>query len=146
MKCLYCFHDDTKVVDKRDSGGVTRRRRECLKCTKRFTTYERPELSLVVIKKDGSREAFDREKVKSGVLKASKNRPVTAEDIDRLVEEVEAHLKSLESIEVPSQTVGEAVMRRLRKLDDVAYIRFASVYRNFESIREFEKEVKAIKR
>lgn len=145
MHCLYCASEDTKVVDKRDNEGITRRRRECLKCGRRFTTYERPEFSLIVIKKDGSREGFDREKLKAGITKACKNRPVTPEQIEGAVEDMEARLKSVGS-EIASQVIGELVMKKLKKLDDVAYIRFASVYRNFASAREFEREVKAIRR
>ncbi|MBI2971519.1 MAG: transcriptional repressor NrdR [Candidatus Aenigmarchaeota archaeon] len=146
MRCPYCFFEETKVVDKRDNEEVTRRRRECLKCEKRFTTYEKPEISIVVIKKDGAKEQFDREKIKDGILKACKNRPVTGEDIERTVDEIEAQVKSMDSTEIQSQAIGELVMKKLKKLDEVAYIRFASVYRSFGSAKEFEQELKAIRR
>ena len=146
MRCPYCEHDDTKVIDKRDSENFARRRRECLKCEKRFTTYERPEINLIVIKKDDRREPFSREKLKDGIVKACEKRPVSQEAIDELVDDIEIRLRKLNSTEIPSSKIGEIVMKKLHKLDKVAYIRFASVYRSFESPKEFEKEVKLLKK
>ena len=145
MKCPFCFHSDTKVVDKRETENidVTRRRRECLKCKKRFTTYERVEdLGLIVVKKDGRRESFDIEKLKKGILKACEKRPISYEQVDDLINKVEAELRKLKSKEVPSNVIGEKVISKLKKLDKIAYIRFASVYRSFADVTDFEKELK----
>ena len=145
MKCPYCFHEETKVVDKRETEelDVTRRRRECLKCKKRFTTYERVEsLDLAILKKDGRREAFDREKLKRGIIKACEKRPVSYEQIEALIDKLEAELRKLKSKEVPSKLIGEKVMNGLKKLDKIAYIRFASVYRSFADVTDFQKELK----
>ena len=145
MKCPFCFHSDTKVVDKRETENidVTRRRRECLKCKKRFTTYERVEdLGLVIVKKDGRRENFDIEKLKRGILKACEKRPISYEQIDEVTNRVEAELRKLKSKEVPSSVIGEKVVSKLKKLDKIAYIRFASVYRSFTDVTDFEKELK----
>ncbi len=147
MKCPYCFHDETKVVDKRETEDldVTRRRRECLKCEKRFTTYERVEsLDLIVIKKDGRREGFDREKLKRGIIKACEKRPVSYEQIDDFVDRLEAELRKLKSKEIPSKIIGEKIINGLKKLDKIAYIRFASIYRNFADITDFQKELKEL--
>lgn len=145
MQCPHC-RSDTKVVDKRDSGGHTRRRRECLKCEKRFTTYERlEEMPFVVIKKDGRRQSFDRNKIKAGILRACEKRPITTEQIERLVDEIEQRLRNKYTADVPTRAIGEAVMARLRALDKVAYIRFASVYRNFTDLGSFERELKELK-
>ena len=145
MKCPYCFHEETKVVDKRETEelDVSRRRRECLKCKKRFTTYERVEsLDIVILKKDGRREAFDREKLKRGIIKACEKRPVSYEQIEALIDKSEAELRKLKSKEVPSKLIGEKVMNELKKLDKIAYIRFASVYRSFADVTDFQKELK----
>lgn len=145
MKCPYCFHEETKVVDKRETEDldVTRRRRECLKCKKRFTTYERVEsLDLIIIKKDGRREAFDREKLKRGIIKACEKRPISYEQIENFVDKIEAELRKLKSKEVPSKLIGEKVINGLKKLDKIAYIRFASVYRSFADVTDFQKELK----
>ena len=145
MKCPFCQSSLSKVVDKRavDSRGEIRRRRECLKCSKRFTTYERVEsVDLYVIKKDGRREQFDRDKVLGGLLKATEKRPVSVEEVEKMVECIEQEIRKKDSIEVPSKSVGEIVMRKLKALDKVAYIRFASVYRAFEDVESFEKEVR----
>jgi transcriptional repressor NrdR len=145
MKCPYCFHEETKVVDKRETEDVdvTRRRRECLKCEKRFTTYERVEgLDLIIIKKDGRRENFDREKIKKGVIKACEKRPVSYEQIEGFVDRLEADLRKLKSKEIPSKVIGEKIMNGLRKIDKIAYIRFASVYRSFADVTDFQKELK----
>jgi len=147
MKCPFCGADDTKVTDSRDSDVFeTRRRRECEKCAKRFTTYERIERSpLVVIKKDGRRENFSSEKLKTGLLKACEKREVSVEKIEEAMREIENALRNEDKSEIPSRLVGELVIRRLRKLDKVAYIRFASIYKDFEDVKDFEKEIKSIK-
>lgn len=144
MKCPYCTHETTEVVETRDSEdlSVTRRRRECPKCTKRFTTYERVEtVPLVVIKKNGSRESFDREKLAGGIRKAAEKTTVKYQDIEEIVDEVERELRGSDSIEVVSQKIGQMVAMRLKKKDKVAYIRFASVFRQFVDLEEFEKEL-----
>jgi transcriptional repressor NrdR len=144
MKCPYCLQN-TKVMDKRESKDATRRRRECLKCKRRFTTYERVETHLVVIKKDGRREAYIREKIKIGMQKACEKRPISQEKIDKAVSEVEEKIKSYGKNEIPSRLIGEAIMKKLKKMDEVAYIRFASVYREFKDISEFKKTLKELK-
>jgi len=147
MRCPFCKRDDSKVLDSRESaeGTVTRRRRECLSCHKRFTTYERvEELMPLVVKKDGRREPYDREKLISGLQKAVEKRPVSMAQLESLVAEVEARVLERGEKEVPSSLVGEEVMRRLRALDQVAYVRFASVYRSFRDIEEFMDELKGL--
>ena len=146
MQCPFCAHEETKVVDKRetDSLEVTRRRRECLKCEKRFTTYERVEIDLRVIKKDGRYEKFDREKVKNGMLKACEKRHVTSEQIEEAIDKIEAALRIRASHEIKSTVIGELVSRELKRLVKVAYIRFASVYKDFEDIESFATEVKQL--
>jgi len=142
--CPFCANDFTRVVDKRegDSGKVTRRRRECQKCSRRFTTFERPEtLDLLIVKKDGKREIFDRSKLRSGIIKSCEKRPVSAEDIEKMIDEIESDLRTSGEGEVSSKKVGELVTRRLKKIDQVAYIRFASVYRQFRDVSDFEKEL-----
>ncbi|MFH0922828.1 MAG: transcriptional regulator NrdR [Candidatus Micrarchaeota archaeon] len=148
MNCPYCFHVDTRVLETRESDPEkTRRRRECLKCKKRFTTYERIELTdLRVIKKDGREEAFDRNKLKKGILLACEKRPVSSEVIEEMVDEIERKLRNLDSTDVPSSVVGEMVMESLKTIDKVAYIRFASVYRSFADVDSFEKEVARLKK
>ena len=144
MRCPYCRTDDTRVVDSREqSGGDTiRRRRECVGCHKRFTTYERVEaVSLMVIKKDGRREEFNQGKLRQKLRVALTKRPVSEEQIDKVIARVEAELLALNLREVPSDAVGEAVLRQLRDLDQVAYIRFASVYRQFADLDELRKAV-----
>ena len=144
MKCPFCASSDTRVVDKREdtSGKAIRRRRECQKCGRRFTTFERVEtLDLLVVKKDGKREAFDRIKLRSGIIKACEKRPVSAGEIERILDEIEAELRKNGTSEVSSKKIGESVTKRLKKLDEVAYIRFASVYRQFTDIGDFEKEL-----
>jgi transcriptional repressor NrdR len=127
--------------------GVIRRRRACLSCEKRFTTYERIEgLDIYVIKKDGSREKFDREKIKRGIMKACEKRPISIEQIEQVVEEIESEIRRKDSVEVTSKEIGNLVMKKLRKLDHVAYIRFASVYKEFKDIESFEKELRRLKR
>ncbi len=146
MKCPYCGNADTKVTDKRDSEeGVTRRRRECLKCEKRFTTYERVEnIDLAVVKKDGAREKFDRKKLLSGIQKACEKRPVSPEQIEGAVDAIEAEIRKMDSTEIQSKELGELVMKKLRALDKVAYIRFASVYREFADLETFQKELEKL--
>ncbi|MCX6817451.1 MAG: transcriptional regulator NrdR [Candidatus Aenigmarchaeota archaeon] len=146
MKCPYCASEEMKVVDKRASDEkAIRRRRECLKCAKRFTTYERIESAdLIVMKKDGRRERFDRDKVRKGIVRSFEKRPITNEQIDKMVEEIETELRAGEEIEIPSKKIGELVMRKLKKVDKVAYIRFASVYREFEDIESFQEELKKL--
>ena len=136
------------MVDKRESSpGITRRRRECQKCKKRFTTYEKVEiLDLSIIKKDGTREAFDREKLEKGIRRACEKRPIGQEKIDKIVSEIEAELLNKKAKEVSSREIGELVMKKLKKLDKVAYIRFASVYREFEDINSFEEELDKLKK
>jgi len=149
MKCPYCLNKKTKVVDKRDIPELNdiRRRRECLHCGKRFTTYERVEfVKLTVIKKDDKRESFDRGKLLTGVLKACEKRPIPREKVEKLVGEIEAELRNYEELEIPSNVIGKLVMKKLRDLDKVAYIRFASVYREFTDLGSFEKELKKLRR
>ena len=148
MKCPYCGSNDTKVLDKRETEEdlVTRRRRECLKCQKRFTTYERVELAdIMIIKKDKRRETFNRDKLKSGIARACEKRSITPEQINAVVDRIEIKIRNMDSNELESTTIGDMVMKELKKLDKVAYIRFASVYREFEDIGEFAKEVKSLK-
>ncbi len=145
MKCTYCNHSETKVIDSRESEDITRRRRECIKCKKRFTTYERPEpLQLYIIKKDNSRELFNREKLKKGILKACEKRPISIEKIDNAVNRIESKLKAFNAKEIQSKSLGEEVARHLKQLDKVAYIRFASVYREFAEIEDFKKEIQSL--
>ncbi len=149
MKCAYCESKETKVVDKREplDASVTRRRRECLRCRKRFTTYERlEEFELKVVKKDGRREKFNREKLKTGIMKSCEKRPISVEQIDAVVDEIESALRRLDGQEVKSKHIGELVMKKLKKLDKIAYIRFAAVYREIGDIEGFEKEIKKLVR
>lgn len=144
MKCPYCNHEDTEVVETRDSEdlGTTRRRRGCSKCSKRFTTYERVEnVSLIVIKKDSRKEQFDRGKLKHGILKACEKTLAGIEDIEKIVDEVERELRGFDSVEVESKKIGQMVAIRLKKIDKIAYIRFASVFRRFVDVEDFEKEL-----
>ncbi len=145
MKCPFCAHNEDKVIDSRSSneGKSVRRRRECEKCKKRFTTYEYiEEVPLMVIKKDGRRESFDRNKIISGIMKACEKRPVSVEKIESVVDRVEKELQKSFDKEVKAQIVGNLVMEHLHKLDEVAYVRFASVYRQFKDINQFMKELK----
>ena len=144
MKCPYCAYLESKVVDSRpaDEGASIRRRRECLSCHKRFTTYETMEsLPLVVIKKDGSRQSFDRNKVLGGLIRACEKRPVPYHILEELVNEIEQVLQNQMDREVSSDQIGELVMERLKKVDEVAYVRFASVYRQFKDINTFMAEL-----
>jgi transcriptional repressor NrdR len=142
MRCPYCF-GKTKVLDKRESRETAiRRRRECLKCKKRFTTYERLETKLTILKKDGRREPFNRDKIKSGIQKACEKRPVSEEKIEKVVSEIEAILRYYHKEEVPSKLIGNLIMQKLKKLDPVAYVRFASVYKEFKDLGEFKETIK----
>jgi len=147
MRCPFCNHKDTQVVETRETGeDITRRRRECLKCKKRFTTYEKMEnFSLRVVKKDGNRESFDKEKVKKGIIRACEKRPITLEQIDKVVDDIDKFLRNKGQKEIKSSLIGDLVMKHLKKLDSVAYIRFASVYRAFQDVGEFEKELRMLK-
>ena len=144
MKCPFCGFTDSKVIDSRpaEDGTTIRRRRECLDCQKRFTTYEIIErMPLVVIKRDGSRESFDKVKIINGVIRACEKRPVTMTQIETLAEEIELELRGRLESEVKSEVIGEMVMARLKDLDEVAYVRFASVYRSFKDINTFMAEL-----
>jgi transcriptional repressor NrdR len=143
MNCPYCNHADTKVTDSRDTGGSIRRRRECLSCSKRFTTYEYIEMApLFVIKKDKRREKFDRCKIKNGMMKALEKRPISTEKIEDMVDAIEEKIRREGKEEIETKLIGEYVMEALKEVDHVAYIRFASVYRQFTDVTSFEKEVK----
>ena len=145
MRCPYCDHDESRVTDSREASDGVRRRRECGRCGLRFTTAERVQTtSLLVVKRDGRREEFNAEKVRSGVLQACTKRPVSVEAIDGLVEQVERGLSGLGKAEVPGAVIGQMVMEELKTLDHVAYVRFASVYRNFTDPESFSKEVEAL--
>jgi transcriptional repressor NrdR len=144
MKCPYCGHKKDKVVDSRESrdGEAIRRRRECMKCSKRFTTYEQVEHALpMVIKKDARREAFDKNKILAGLTKACEKRPISVEKLYEVVDDIEKQLYSRMEKEVSSNIIGEMLMEKLAKLDEVAYVRFASVYRQFKDINAFTKEL-----
>lgn len=147
LKCPFCYADDSKVVDSRptDEGTVIRRRRECTKCSKRFTTYEKiEEIPLMVIKKDGRREAFNSNKILAGLLKACEKRPVPVKELEAVVLDIEKQLYNSMEREITSKQIGEMVMERLRELDEVAYVRFASVYRQFKDINTFMEELKKL--
>ena len=147
MKCPFCVELENKVIDSRlsNQGAVIRRRRECLGCQRRFTTYERVEEILpMVVKKDGRREAFDRKKVLEGLKHACQKRPVGAEQLEAVVDGIERRLQEMGEKEVPTSVIGETVMRELARLDEVAYVRFASVYRSFKDLGEFMTELKEL--
>ena len=144
MKCPYCGYSESKVIDSRptDEGERIRRRRECLNCAKRFTTYEVIEtVPVVVVKKDKSREAFDRNKLLNGLLRACEKRPVSIDTLERAVDEIESNLQNSLDREVSSVTIGEMAMERLKNIDEVAYVRFSSVYRQFRDINTFMEEL-----
>ena len=144
MKCPFCGYNESKVIDSRpaDEGSSIRRRRECLSCAKRFTTYETVEsLPMVVVKKDGSRQSFDRSKVLGGMIRACEKRPVPLAELEKIAEEIEQDLQNSMEREVSTETIGEKVMERLRNVDQVAYVRFASVYRQFKDIDTFMAEL-----
>ena len=142
MFCPFCNHDDSKVIDSRDSGDGIRRRRECIRCGLRYTTYERVQTkTLMVIKRDGRREDFNRDKLWNSLTTACAKRPLPIGSIDKLIEDIETQLTNLGKAEIPSLKIGEMVMDRLKSLDRVAYIRFASVYRDFRDIESFKQEI-----
>jgi len=144
MRCPFCSHDEDKVIDSRpsDEGSAIRRRRECIACGARFTTYEKIEnLPLLVIKKDGTREPFDREKLMSGIMKSCQKRPVTTTQIEELVSSIEAQTQNSLKREISSREIGEMVMEGLKNIDEVAYVRFASVYRQFKDVNSFLEEL-----
>jgi len=143
MKCIFC-NKETKVTDKRESPEGTRRRRECLKCKKRFTTYEKPaNTDIFIVKKDNRREHFSKDKLKGGLVKACEKRPISIQEIDRIIEEVEEKLRK-SGKEVKSEMIGKMIMNKLKRLDKIAYIRFASVYKDFQDVKDFKEELKEI--
>lgn len=147
MYCIFCKHTDTEVIETRlsEDGGSIRRRRHCPKCQKRFTTYERvEEPAIIVVKRDGRRERFDRDKLRRGILRACGKTAVTSDQVEQIVAVVESELKSQEKGEVESKTIGSYVARELKKIDKIAYIRFASVFRRFVDLEDFEKELKKL--
>lgn len=147
MKCPFCGHENTRVIDSRpaEDNNSIRRRRVCDECGKRFTTYEKIEtIPLIVIKKDNNREAYDRTKIEAGVLRACHKRPISANQITRLIDEVETEIFNREEKEISSKLIGELVMNRLKELEAVAYVRFASVYREFKDINTFMDELKSV--
>ena len=149
MKCPYCGYNETQVIDTRETENLeaTRRRRGCLKCNKRFTTYERvEEADIIVVKKEGKRERFERQKLINGLLKACEKRQISIEKIEKLADDVESELRKRDSVEVDSKVIGNIAMRRLKALDKVAYIRFASVYREFEDLDKFVEELEKLQK
>lgn len=147
MKCPFCGKENTRVIDSRpaDDGASIRRRRQCDECSKRFTTYEKVEaIPLVVIKKDNNREPYDRSKIEAGVFRSCHKRPISIDQINSLVDEVETAVFNMEEKEIPSSMIGQLVMEKLRDLDPVAYVRFASVYREFKDVNTFMSEIKKI--
>ncbi len=147
MRCPFCENLDTRVIDSRptEEGHAIRRRRECDSCNKRFTTYEKvEEMIFMVIKKDGSREAFDRNKVMNGIIKACEKRPVPIADIEKIVDDIERGLNNMMEKEVESKLIGEVIMEHLKDLDEVAYVRFASVYRQFKDVNTFVAEIEKL--
>ena len=145
MKCPFCNHENTRVIDSRpaEDNNSIRRRRVCDECGKRFTTYEKVEtIPLIIIKKDNNREAYDRSKIESGILRACHKRPVSAEQITRLIDEVETEIFNMEEKEISAEVIGELIMNKLKDLDPVAYVRFASVYREFKDVNTFMDELK----
>ena len=147
MKCPYCSATDTRVIDSRpaEDGSSIRRRRCCDECGKRFTTYEKVEtIPLIVIKKDNNREQYDRSKIDGGILRACYKRPISATDIQRTIEKIETEIFSREEKEIPTSAIGEIVMEKLKELDEVAYVRFASIYREFKDVNTFMAEIKKI--
>ncbi|MCL2569790.1 MAG: transcriptional regulator NrdR [Firmicutes bacterium] len=147
MKCIFCGFLDNKVIDSRvtENGSSIRRRRECTKCEKRFTSYETVEIvPLLVVKNDGSRESFNAQKIKSGVIKACEKRPISAEQIDRMIEAIEKNMSNNLDQEISSKKIGDLVMNELKKMDEIAYIRFAAVYRQFKDISTFLDFVRAL--
>lgn len=149
MKCPYCGEDNTKVIDSRpaEENSAIRRRRQCENCGKRFTTYEKLEtMPLMVVKKDGTREVYDRGKIEAGILRSCHKRPVSPQQIDSLINEVESKVFNMEEKEVATSVIGEMVMNSLKELDEVAYVRFASVYREFKDVNTFIEEIRKLLR
>ncbi|MCX6766023.1 MAG: transcriptional regulator NrdR [Candidatus Moranbacteria bacterium] len=147
MNCPFCGHNETKVIDSRDTqdGKAIRRRRECEKCKARFSTYEEVEiLRLAVVKKDGRKEEYNREKVEAGIRKAIEKRPVTEEQIDKMMGDIEYEVRSKEECEITSKEIGKIVLDKLKEIDDVAYMRFASVYKSFKNAESFKKEAEKL--
>lgn len=147
MKCPYCLYPESKVIDSRpaDDGQRIRRRRECIKCTKRFTTYEAIEgQPVIIIKRDKSRQVFDRTKLLSGMLRACEKRPVSLETLENAIDEIESQLQNSLEKEVPSVSIGEMALQKLKTIDEIAYVRFASVYRDFKDIESFMAELKQL--
>lgn len=147
MKCPYCSATDTRVIDSRpaEDGSSIRRRRCCDECGKRFTTYEKIEtIPLIVIKKDNNREQYDRSKIEGGILSACYKRPISAADIQKTIEKIETEIFNREEKEIPTSVIGEIVMEKLKELDEVAYVRFASIYREFKDVNTFMSEIKKI--
>ncbi len=146
MECPYCSYKSSRVTDKRSSPDGIRRRRECLKCKKRFTTYEKVSKGdFFIIKKDKSREKFEREKLEKGIDKAFEKRPVSKEKINKMINEIEEQLRKKGKKEIKSSIIGELVSKKIKRLDNVAYIRFASVYKNFQDVRDFKREMRGLK-
>jgi transcriptional repressor NrdR len=145
MNCPYCGSKNLRVTNKRDSPEGIRRRRECIKCKKRFTTYEKPvKEELCIIKKDKRREKFNREKLEEGIKKAFEKRPISKEKVEKMINLIEEQIRRRGSREIESSKIGELVMKKIKKLDNVAYIRFASVYRDFQDIKDFKKELRGM--
>ena len=145
MQCLFCSSTQSRVTDKRRSPSGIRRRRECLKCKRRFTTYETvSDNGLYVIKKDGRKERFDKEKIEKGIEKAFEKRPIEKEKIEKMVNEIEEQIRRKGKKEIKSSTIGELVIKKIKKVDNIAYLRFASVYRDFQDIKDFKKELQEI--
>lgn len=145
MKCPHCGYLESKVIDSRptDDNTAIRRRRECLSCEKRFTTYEKIEtIPLIVVKKNGTRESFDRNKIMNGIIKSCEKRPVSVEQIEHIVNEIESNIQKIAKKEISSDIIGEQIMKYLKDLDEVAYVRFASVYRQFKDVNSFMEELK----
>ncbi len=147
MRCPFCHHNDSKVLDSRatEEGASIRRRRECTRCNRRFTTYERlDQVPFMVVKKDGRREAFNRDKILNGVLKACEKRRISTDQIEQMVDDVEKEIRNTSEREIASNLIGEIVMERLKEQDEVAYVRFASVYRQFKDINSFMSELQQL--
>ena len=145
MQCPFCKYIDTRVIDSRVTDTEVRRRRECPKCDKRFTTYEKAELELTVIKKDGSREPFDREKIYNGILKACNKLPVTSEEVSSMADRIVQRVRNMDELEIKSSVIGRLVMKELLKVNKVAYLRFASVCKEFDDPKHFEQELELIR-
>ena len=145
MICPYCSHEETKVLDSRVGDTSVRRRRECFQCSRRFTTYETADvMDFVVVKKDNRREPFSRAKITAGITHACQKRPISTQQVERMVDEIELELRKADAVEVQSSQIGELVMSKLKQLDTIAYIRFASVYREFTDIAHFKKELNTL--